>query len=346
MKKKNSNAKLIVVMVIICVIFAGIFVFGILTSGGAKNKPNATGNTTGNLYNGGMVCEYDGYIYIADPTRGNTLYRMKPDGSKAKLISNDNVSYINIHNGYIYYKRHNSRTNINEIFKGNLYGIYRIKTNGSQIEELYRGAVGNMVTLAGNNLYYLQYDNQNYHLAKVDVNGEKSKVLVKNTTVLPACVFKEKIYYAELKGNHNIMTLDIKDDVISTYMEGNVYLPDIYDGYIYYIDLDNERALTKKNIATGETRVLSGEDKVINYNLCGDKEVIFYQAENGSNHSLKKTDLTGLFSDVVMDGDFKNISITSEYTYFVKISESSEDVLYRVKTKGSGFPKVFNIKAD
>ena len=337
----KDNLKIIIIVSIAAVVILGTGIVISLSSGLKYNDDDAVGNTTGNLHNGGMVCESGGYVYIADPTNNNKLYKMKPDGSKAEVISGDNVSYINVYGNYIYYKRHNYKSGVNELFKGNLYGIYRIKTNGKQIEELHRGIVGS-IALLGNTLYYQNFDGNMYSLYKVKIDGKNDKK-ISDTGYVPACVFDGKVYFAEINEHHNLMSLNPENDRISTFSEGNMYLPDIYDGYVYYIDADNNRALTKKSIATGEKTVISGEDRVINYNMCGDKDVIFYQAENGTEHKLMKTDLSGKFSQVVAEGDFTNISITSKYTYFVKIFDDDK-TLYRTPTEGIADPEIYIIK--
>ena len=38
------------------------------------NNENAVGNTSGNLINGGLFCEYDNKIYFANPNDYNKLY--------------------------------------------------------------------------------------------------------------------------------------------------------------------------------------------------------------------------------------------------------------------------------
>ncbi len=48
------------------------------------NNDNAVGNTSGNLLNGGLFCEYDGKIYFANPNDYNRLYVMNSDCTDIK----------------------------------------------------------------------------------------------------------------------------------------------------------------------------------------------------------------------------------------------------------------------
>ena len=65
------------------------------------------GNTAGNLYNGGLFCEYDGTVYFSNPSDGGKLYSMSPDGSNLAKLCDDTVSYINADEHYLYYVRNN-----------------------------------------------------------------------------------------------------------------------------------------------------------------------------------------------------------------------------------------------
>jgi len=266
---------------------------------------------------------------------------MKPDGSKVEHLIGDNVSYINVCGDYVYYKRHNYKSAVETVFRGNLYGLYRIKTTGGKTKELYRGIIGS-VALTGNYLYFQSYeDDKTYNLRKIKID-KKDEKLVSEESYVPACVFSGSLYFAGVTENHNLLKLDTQKDVTSLFLEGNIYLPDFYDNHVYYIDCDNGRALTKKNLTTGESVVLSGNDTVVNYNMCGDKDVIFYQAENGASHKLVKTDLNGNSYQTVADGDCVNISITSKYTYYFKVF-GDEKTLYRTPTTGIADPEIYVI---
>ena len=67
------------------------------------NQGYVNGNTAGNLYNGGLFCEYNGVIYFANPSDGGKLYSMDSNGNNLKKLTNDNATYINVDDNYIYY---------------------------------------------------------------------------------------------------------------------------------------------------------------------------------------------------------------------------------------------------
>ena len=72
-----------IILIILAISGIGIGVFfNYQHSRTTMNNDNAVGNTSGNLLNGGLFCEYDGKIYFANPndyrasTSGKSLNRI------------------------------------------------------------------------------------------------------------------------------------------------------------------------------------------------------------------------------------------------------------------------------
>ena len=53
------------------------------------NDTYVNGNTASNLYNSGLFCEDEEYIYFSNASDDNRLYRMKKDGSEIKKMMLD-----------------------------------------------------------------------------------------------------------------------------------------------------------------------------------------------------------------------------------------------------------------
>ena len=88
-------------------------------------------------------------------------------------------------------------------------------------------------------------------------------------------------------------------------------------------------------MSTGKKEILSN-DRVINYNLSGKYNVIYYQAENSiDEHMLLRIDSDGKNRVVVAYGDYTKINITKKYTYFYKIIGKEETLM---RTPTTGFP--------
>ncbi len=327
MKKKIIIilAGIVVLIVIICIIIG-------INSKIPDNNETATGNTTGNLYNNGLFCEADGYIYFSNPDDKNTLYKMDSECNNLEKLCTDKVSQINVCGDYIYYARFNFEKGVEVVFRSSLYGIYRIKTNGSRAYTIYNGIIGGIYML-GNNVYYQNYSEQNiFNFSKVSIRGNDNRI-INQTGFLPACSLGKTMYFADIYDSHNLMKYDVDTEQVSTYKEGNYYLPNIYNGYIYYIDLDNNRALTRMKLSDESIEVIDSEDKVINYNI-GNNEIFFQAENNETEHKFCRVNTNGSNKMTIADGDFCNINITSKYIFVYKIS-NSEEVLLRMPIDGT-----------
>ena len=78
----RSNKKKIIGLSITFVLIAigiGLIIFNSMNNKLRYNKDGDVGNTTGNLYNKGLFCEYEGYVYFSNAADANSLYRMKAD---------------------------------------------------------------------------------------------------------------------------------------------------------------------------------------------------------------------------------------------------------------------------
>lgn len=301
------------------------------------NDNDVVGNTSGNLNTGGLFCENDGYIYFANPYDNNKLYKMDLDAKKAEKVCDDIVSYINVAGDYIYYARFNNKDAVETIFKGNLYGIFRLKKGSDKGEPIHTGVSTN-IALTGNYIYYQGYnDKKVFELRKVKIDGKEDKK-ISDTAYSPVSISNGNVYFPEEAGNHNLMKLDTQSDNITVHKLGNFYLPVVLNNYLYYIDLDNSRRLTKMNLSTEKTQVLT-EDSCVSYNISEDKNVIFYQAENSvDDHKLVKIDTNGDNLTVIKEGDCYNISITSKYMFYIE-KIGKEEYLYKVSIAGASVPQ-------
>ena len=307
MKKKKIVAGTIFVLIMLSV--ATLIIYNIISGRFRYNEEDTVGNTTGNLYNEGLFCEYKGYVYFANPADDNSLY-------------------IQIANDYIYYIRFN-KTAADVVLRGHPYGIYRLEIGDNSAECVYNGLVKSMRML-GNYIYFQAYDDENLiQFKKVKVDGEELKV-ISDTDYLPMAVFGTDIYFPGVDDNHNLRRFETDTERMVTVYEGNYYMPAFTSGFMYYIDLDNDMKLTRISLRNNETEVLD-EGRCINYNISEDQEVIYYQLENDDDHKLCRMRLNGLDKVTVTEGDCCNIHITENYTYFYKLAGVERGKLYRVK---------------
>ena len=271
----NKVVRNIIWILVVVAIVAGIVVYYQMNKF-EYNDEDAVGNTAGNLYNGGLFCESDGYIYFANPNDSNQLYRMDEDGDNLKKLHSDKAQYINVYNDYIYYVRYNHDSGQEVVFRGNMFGVYRLKAGDTTAEALYDDGIANSLTLSGNKLYFQGYNDKDLiEVWSVGVDGKKLEKVSKDD-YLPLSVYECEIYYNNVDGNHNIVKMDVEDNAKVTVKAGNYFMPIVEDGVLYYIDVEAGYQLKKEDLATGEQTVIT-EDKCVNYNVSTEYEVIYYQ---------------------------------------------------------------------
>ena len=95
-----------------------------------------------------------------------------------------------------------------------------------------------------------------------------------------------------------------------------VYNP-IYhtDGYIYFMDVENNYQIHRYNPSTGEDQTVT-YDRVENYNVYGN--YIYYQKFSQTEPALMRMQTDGSNVEVVSFGNFDNINMTSGYVYFTE----------------------------
>lgn len=327
---KEKRAKIIVLSlaaILIISVCAGAFMY---INRFKFNDPNTTGNTTGNLNNGGMFCEYDGKIYFSNPYDNGSLYRMNSDCTQAQKLSSDCVAYINTDGRRLYYVRNNSGAQrAAAVLHGYLYGVYRTGMDGSHPYTLYAKQSG-AISLCGNYIYYQHYDTKTaLTLYKAKIDGSEN-VMVSDKNYMPSSYYNGKIYFSNVSGNHSVYVMDVNNnDSMSLFFDANAYMPDMEGQYLYYIDQSAGYALMRYNPANKiKEKLIDG--KCVHYNLYGTK--IFAMVEGDEIHGIYRMNVDGSQKELIAQGDFNNISCTSQYTFFQYFNDNV--TLYRVPTTG------------
>lgn len=300
------------------------------------NTPGTIGNTAGNLYNTGLFCESDGKVFFSNAYDNGNLYVMNSDQTDIKKLVAGDATHINVGGDYLYFyvKSTSAQDGLGYIRNGR--GIYRCDKPGKNIA-MIQDTIANSILLLGNDIYYTKHeaDSQNSGTAKVslhkiDINGNTEE-LVLNERLTLGSAYGNKIYYAGESTDHylysytpdlNIKLLEDK----STYM----YLPIVTDGYIYYLDLKDDYHLKCYSTFNGTTATIVDE-RIDTYNIFG--SVIYYQNVDPNNYALKRVNIDGSDLQVVCDGVYSDINITSSYVYFHDFNSTMP--IYMTPTYGS-----------
>lgn len=326
---KNSVKILICIILILSVAGGAYFYYS--STRFKYNVETATGNTAGNLNNGGMFCEHNGKIYFSNPCDNGYLYVMDSDCSNARKLINDSVESLNVCRDYLFYVRNNlSKMASDAEYRGQMFGVYRADLNGENPEVLYDSKAA-VASLYGNYLYYQHYDKDTaLTLYKVKIDGKEEKKL-SDTPYNPASVHDGRIYFSDPDHQNQISYLDTQSDRVIQFYETNAYQVDAADNYIYFIDVSKGYSLVRLNTGNKTLELLyqAPGGKVINYNRYGNK--IFFQVE-GENTGLYRINADGTQVEFIAPGNVNHINCTSQYTFFQYYEDSK--TLYRIPTSG------------
>lgn len=322
-KQKNililSIAGIVLVLLFLLVIFSGRI---------PLNDDYTTGNTAGNLNNGGYFCETDDHIFFANAYDNYALYSMNPDETELKKLSNNSVSSINAGGKYLYYAMTSNSNGSGLGFVRRTSGIYRSKQNGSGVVCLDRCHIVTM-QLCGNYLYYEKYDNSaGPSLDKIKINKKEKQTLAAER-INPNCFVNGIIYYQGADEDHYLHALNTATDTSDVIWKGDIWNPVYQDGYIYYMDVANDYRLCRYSMNDDIVEVLTN-DRIDMFNIYGD--YIYYQVSSQDAPALKRMYIDGSSQELIKEGVFQNINITSRYVYFNAYNETTP--VYKTSTFG------------
>lgn len=322
-----------ILLAIMTLSIVGFIVYVNITSRVVYNNEFVLGNTPGNVMNSGYFCEKDGTIYFANPNDYDRLYSMNLDCKEFKRISNSSVSDINCAGRYLYYAgrsnkfkevKKNSGGAGHALSSGGI-GLYRSDLKGNHAYTLYDNTVGNVI-LSGNYLYYQHYDKANgLYLYKTKID-EREGTLLFSSKVNPAGIDNGSMYFSNTEDNHNILKMALADTSYDTFYEGNTSNTLVFQNKVYFLDLDNNYALTRIDL-DGKNPEVIVNDRVITYNFSVDGDFLYYQIENANESRMCQMDLAAGKETIIMKGTFNDINVTSNYVFFKEFDTNNVYVI-------------------
>lgn len=302
------------------------------------------GNTAANIYNGGLFCENDGYIYFSNFNDSGSLYRMTENCDGFEKLYSDKAAYINADEHYVYYVRQNyKRKTSNTAFNAFNFGICRLnKSNGKGFKSV-SSDYAEMMILYDNNLYFQKYDVSSApRLFRIEINGSY-EYFMSEDAIKPAGFYNGSLLYSGISEDHDIRLLAFTGYEGSTLYEESSYMPVFYshsdtDKYIYYISVENNYALCRIR-PDGTDRKVLVDNFCSTFNISNDGKYLFFQLDNTAKHSLSKLDLTTMEQSIVLEGDYKDLHITSKYLFFTDFADTAA---YAYSLDGTNTLNVFN----
>lgn len=324
----TTKQKNILILSITGVVLILLFLLVIFSGHISLNDENTTGNTAGNLNNGGYFCETKDRVYFANAYDNYALYSMNPDETDLKKLNDNSVSSINAGGNYLYYAMSSNSNGSGLGFVRKTSGIYRSKLNGSGVTCLDRCHIVTM-QLCGNYLYYEKYDNtEAVSLDKIKIN-KKDKQTLAAERINPNCFVNGRIYYQGTEEDHYLHVLDTATDTTDVVWQGDIWNPIYQNGYVYYMDVANNYRLCRYSMSDNVVEVLTN-DRIDMFNVYDN--YIYYQVSSKDAPALKRMLADGSSQELIREGVYQNINITSQYVYFNAFNE--ETPVYKTSTYG------------
>ncbi len=299
---------------LVFVVLIGLFILAMFSRKIPENSISTVGNTAGNINNGGYFCEDGSKVFFANAYDNYSLYVMNPDETGMQKLGSNSVSYISQAGDYLYYyMQSGGNTSQKGLgYMGRTAGLYRSKKNGKSTKGLDQTPLTTM-QLCGNYLVYQKYSTKaGSSLNYISIDKKESGILA-DEILNPACYVDGLIYYGGEEKDQNLHTFNPITKESSLILTENVYNPIVMGEYVYYMDISNNYCLCRYNRGTGDIEVLT-DDRVDFFNVYG--SVIFYQKNSPGEPALIRMNADGSGSELIMEGIFKNINITSQKVYF------------------------------
>lgn len=318
------------------ILIGGLFTVTYLTGRVPMNNQSTTGNTAGNLNNGGLFCESDGKVYFANAYDDNALYSMNPDETELTKLNGNSVASISAGGDYLYFYMESGTNGEGLGYMGRTAGIYRCKKNGKNVKCLDRTYAVTM-QLCGNYLYYQDYDTKTgTSLAKIKID-KTDKTTIEEYVINPASYANGLIYFNGTQNDHALYTLNTANDSVTAIWQADLWNPVYIYGYVYYMDVSHNYRLCRYDMAQNVTEVLTN-DRVDFFNVYD--SYIYYQTSSKTDPALKRMYTDGSVPEIVAEGVYENINITSQYVYFNQFNEPIP--VYKTSTYGPVYVTTFD----
>lgn len=325
----TTRTKNLLIFIATLIFLAILMLIALMIGRVPLNDENTTGNTPGNLNNGGYFCESEGRVYFANAYDEYALYSMSSNESDVRKLNDGAYSFLNVGGDYLYYSMIGRSDGYDLGSIGTAYGIYRSKLNGKRVVGLDRSHIINM-QLCGNYIYYEKYDNKDaVSLEKIKINKKDRQTVAPKTIINPNCYVNGTIYYNGAATDHYLYALDTATGVSSVVWEGDLWNPVVQDGYVYFMDVSSDYRLCRYSLYDDKVEVLTN-DRIDMFNVYDN--YIYYQVSSPTSPALKRMLVDGSSPEIVKEGVFQNINITSQYVYFNAFDEPTP--VYKTSTFG------------
>lgn len=305
-------------------ITADIFTEGKITS---QSTSNISGNSIGNINNGGLVAQSGDWIYYADINDGFHLYKMRLDGTGKCLLNSCSTSYINAVGDWLYYIESGANAD---------FTLYKMRTDGSEKHQLSDMLVVYLY-VTGDWIYYINGD---WEIYKMRTDGSERYQLLKNDKKVylsNLCVINDWIFFNSDDGLFKVRA-DGSD--LIRLSDSNLTICDYEENWIYTrftMGTDKDYRIQRIGMdGSGLTAVIEDEARSLNVS----DGWIYYVDINGQLYKVRTdgSQRTKICDDDEIDG----VHVLGDWIYYAvypyEIGVSWQ--LYRIRTDGTERQKI------
>ncbi len=284
-----------------------------------------TGNTTGNIANGGLAVLCGESIYFSNGLDGGKMYKV--DGAKSEVtrINNYDSGYLNISDGWLYY------SNFDENGR-----IERLIIDGTEAMTVNKDRSENIIVIDEWIYYINKNDWSKIYRVKTD-GSEREKISEDGVTQF--WITEEWIYYVNIGGvnTRKIYMIKLDSSERTQLNEHHSRYINISDDWIYYTGQTTafpEPSYIYKMRKDGSENTLIHKNDANNINVV-DGWIYYSNWDDG--YSIYKVSTDGSENIKLNDHSSRNISVVRDWIIY---KADNEDNTYRMRTDGSEMAKV------
>jgi len=233
-----------------------------------------TGNSPGNSLNWGLVAGTAEWIYYQNKEDGNSIYRMRPDGSKKEKLNSDESYYINVFRGYVYYcnagdgwkayrmlEDGSGQTPLNDtrsqdinvagdwiyFINGNIYAdvpgpLCRMRLDGTGMQRLTEDTCED-INVTEEGIYYVNWSDGG-KVYRMEPDGTGSEKINDDPRCVDLNILDGRAYYRSGSGDDKTLVKMRTDGTERAELyRGSVYCLNVSGEYIYFCNWDQDGEL-------------------------------------------------------------------------------------------------------
>lgn len=302
--------------------------------------PGTVGATAGNLYNDGLFCEESGKVYFANSYDDGCLYVMNPDHTEMKKLYNLESKFINVGGSFVFFygKVISQSQGLGSVVSKP--GMYMINKNGKNLLALTKDASQCML-LVDDYIYYQHYTQSGgADFERINLHKRESEPCL-DYFITPASYYNSNIYFNGQYDDHHLYTYNVATGEVTDVWGGDIWNPICTGDYVYYMDVQHNYRLCRYSMSSNTIEILT-KDRIDFFNVYGN--IIYYQKSSSTDPGLHRMNIDGSNNELIAEGVYNSINITSLYTYF---KEFGNDVTtYYTPTVGLVDVKEFSAARD